>query len=90
MTADKLDEAAQLGPPPRLLACPFCGCQPVIVWRRSNPKAGCKTAGCLATKLPIIAMDDPESIAGWNMRALGLTFEQTGPLRWAGIWARLL
>jgi hypothetical protein len=61
--------AIQLGPPPSLSDCPFCGNPPAVTWRRSNPKAGCATPACWGSKLPVICLDDAEQVAAWNMRA---------------------
>lgn len=52
-----------------LLPCPFCGCALEAHWRRANPKAMCRTEGCVGAKLPILNLDQPEAIAAWNTRA---------------------
>ena len=54
---------------PSLLPCPFCGEKPAVVWRKNNPRAGCKTDGCWGAKLPAIALDVPEQVSAWNLRA---------------------
>lgn len=64
-----LSSTAGLGPPPQLLACPFCGAQTQITWRRSNPKSLCVTADCWGAKLPTVALDDPHQVEAWNKRA---------------------
>lgn len=62
------DNEGNLPPPPHLENCPFCGKPPVITWRRSNPRAGCKTDDCWGSKLPGIALDIPDEIDAWNTR----------------------
>lgn len=62
-TKDTCDALAELKP------CPFCGNQLLARWTSPNPKAQCKTAGCMGMKLPVICLDVPEQIAAWNNRA---------------------
>lgn len=57
-----------LGPVPALLACPFCGRAPLSVWRAVNPMAACQTDKCIARLLPVILLDDADSVAAWNAR----------------------
>lgn len=57
-----------------LLPCPFCGVSPTASIRGSgevatNPKAACKTEGCMGSKLPVICLDVPEQVNAWNTRA---------------------
>lgn len=60
--------SSDLGAPPSLEPCPFCG-QPLTVrWRRSNPKASCQTAECWGGKLPVLPLDVPCFVAAWNKR----------------------
>lgn len=54
--------------PPHLEACPFCGSALAVVWRRSNPRASCKTPDCWSGKGIAIALDDPQQVAAWNCR----------------------
>lgn len=56
-------------PPPMLLACPFCGVPPKMIWRRINPRGGCKTDWCLGAKLPALSLDRQEDIDAWNTRS---------------------
>ena len=60
--------AGDLLAPPRLEACPFCGEVPDVVWRKSNPRASCKTLDCWSGKGISIALDDPQQVAAWNCR----------------------
>ncbi len=58
----------------RLLACPFCGIKPEATIRgagetANNPKARCATEGCMGGKLPVICLDVPDQVDGWNTRA---------------------
>ena len=57
-----------------LLACPFCGVKPTANIRGAkdmavNPRAKCETEGCMAGKLPVICLDNPDDLAAWNTRA---------------------
>lgn len=54
--------------PPHLEACPFCGSALAVVWRKSNPRASCKTPDCWGGKGIAIALDDPQQVAAWNCR----------------------
>ena len=58
-----------IGAPPELKPCPFCGNTLAIRWRKINPKASCKTPGCWGGKLPILQLDIPDFVAAWNTRA---------------------
>jgi len=51
-----------------LLPCPFCGEYLVQIMRKANPRASCKTEGCIARKLPVINLDCKDSIDAWNTR----------------------
>ena len=62
----KIDE---IGDPPKLKPCPFCGKDLAIRWRRINPKASCQTPECWGAKLPVLQLDVPEFVAAWNTRA---------------------
>jgi len=58
-----------IGAPPELMPCPFCGNTLAIRWRKINPKASCQTPGCWGGKLPILQLDIPDFVAAWNTRA---------------------
>ena len=62
------ESATGLPVPPHLEACPFCGSPPKVVWRKSNPRASCKTPDCWGGKGPAIALDDMDQVAAWNCR----------------------
>ena len=69
-------------PAANLLPCPLCGCAPVARWSKCNPRARCRTEGCIGAKLPVISLDLPEDIAAWNRRtviAAHLTLKQPSP-----------
>ena len=68
-TPTKVASTDELGLPPMLLPCPFCGEPPCIVWRRSNPRAGCKTEGCLGVRLPVLSLDSIDDVTAWNRRS---------------------
>ncbi len=57
-----------------LQACPFCGSKLAASirgkgGRASNPKAKCVTEDCMGSKLPVICLDVPSQVSGWNRRA---------------------
>lgn len=57
-----------------LKACPFCGQRPEASIRGKadnapNPKARCVTQDCMGAKLPVICLDVPSQVDGWNTRA---------------------
>lgn len=57
-----------------LLNCPFCGRKPLASIRGPgevaiNPKAKCTTEDCMGGKLPVICLDVPSHVDGWNRRA---------------------
>ncbi|MEJ6003751.1 hypothetical protein [Paucibacter soli] len=57
-----------------LLRCPFCGAKPAASIRGNgdialNPKAKCVTEDCMGGKLPVICLDVPSHVQGWNTRA---------------------
>lgn len=58
----------ELGPPPELKPCPFCGNPLTVRWRRINPKASCTTENCWGARLPTLTLDVPEAVAAWNTR----------------------
>lgn len=60
--------SSDLGPPPLLQPCPFCGKALTLTWRKTNPKARCSTQDCWGGKLPVLPLDHPESVASWNSR----------------------
>lgn len=54
--------------------CPFCGAKPTSKIRgsgerASNPTARCSTEDCIGGKLPVICLDVPSQVEGWNTRA---------------------
>ena len=57
-----------IGTAPTLLPCPFCGNPPFVVWRRINPRSGCKTDGCLGRRLPYLSLDSDGDLIAWNTR----------------------
>jgi hypothetical protein len=59
----------ELGPPPALKPCPFCGAHLEMTWRRSNPRAKCGTFECWGARLPVVSLDDKDEVAAWNTRA---------------------
>jgi hypothetical protein len=66
-----------------LLACPFCGCKPTATIRGDsevavNPKAQCATEDCWGAKLPVICLDVPEQVNGWNTRQALRSFDMAG------------
>lgn len=67
--------------PTNLLNCPFCGHQPEQKWNRPNPSAGCKTEGCLGSRLPRVLLDVPEQIDAWNTRAVPAVVQQPAVLK---------
>lgn len=64
----KEPSSSDLGRPPQLLPCPFCGESLTLTWRKTNPKARCSTQNCWGGKLPVLPLDHPESIVAWNKR----------------------
>lgn len=54
---------------PHLLPCPFCGAALNARWEKFNPSARCPTVGCMARALPVLCLDDPETVARWNTRS---------------------
>lgn len=60
---------ADMDRPPQLADCSFCGKPPEVVWRKFNPRAGCKSEGCMGAKLPAISLDLQEDIDRWNTRS---------------------
>jgi len=67
------DEVLAMALCTHLLPCPFCGEYPHKVVRKVNPRASCKTEGCIASKLPVINLDSKESIDAWNTRLIKKT-----------------
>lgn len=65
--------AAELGPPPNLKPCPFCGEPLAAKWRRVNPSARCITADCWGAKMPSVQLDIPEHVEAWNQRRSACT-----------------
>lgn len=83
MTTDKTDDArgasrlhADLGLPPMLKPCPFCGEPLAVKWRRVNPSARCITEDCWGSKMPALQLDIPEHVAAWNTRLNYVTNQQ--------------
>ena len=68
-TPEEVTSTDELGQPPMLLLCPFCGKPPRIVWRRTNPRGGCETSGCLGSRLPVLSLDMPDDVTAWNTRS---------------------
>ena len=66
---DKNMEVFDIGPAPALLPCPFCGKYPFIVWRRINPRAGCKTDSCPGSRIPDLSLDSIGDVIAWNTRS---------------------
>lgn len=51
-----------------LLPCPWCR-QPLYVrTARANPYGQCRTPDCFGSRMPVVNLDDPQSVAAWNRR----------------------
>lgn len=52
-----------------LAPCPFCGLPIYQTRNKINPFAVCKTEDCFGAKMPVVNVDQPDSVAAWNRRA---------------------